>query len=149
MEDEPLLPITNKIKGRWIGATPTNSTVWSPISSPSCLHSRREEGYETHQQDIVGTQGANPRPKHREGELAPPSCASISLLHFYLWKRQASFVFSVPSTLSILTNEYLVVMAGSPSRVKEELKMSTSEDLGTGNITQNQEQPVMPGENLL
>lgn len=40
-------------------------------------------------------------------------------------------------------------MAGGPSRVKEELKMSTSEDLGTGNITQNQEQPVMPGENLL
>lgn len=42
-----------------------------------------------------------------------------------------------------------MVMAGGPSRVKEELKMSTSEDLGTGNIAQNQEQPVMPGENLL
>lgn len=40
-------------------------------------------------------------------------------------------------------------MARGPSRIKEELKMSTSEDLGTGNIAQNQGQPVMPGENLL
>lgn len=100
-------------------------------------------------QDPPTRYSANPRSKHREGELAPPSCASISPLHFYPWKKQASSVLSVPSTLSILTNEYLMVMAGGPSRVKEELKMSTSEDLGTGNIAQNQEQPVMPGENLL
>ncbi|MEJ1280094.1 cyclic nucleotide gated channel alpha 2 [Cricetulus griseus] len=52
-------------------------------------------------------------------------------------------VFSVPSTLNNLTNEYLVVMAESPSNVKEGYKMSISEDLGTGNFDQSQEQPVM------
>ncbi|XP_036031463.1 LOW QUALITY PROTEIN: fetal and adult testis-expressed transcript protein [Onychomys torridus] len=39
-------------------------------------------------------------------------------------------------------------MAGRPSVVKEELKMSIFEDLGTGNIEQSQEQ-TMPGENPL
>lgn len=58
-------------------------------------------------------------------------------------------VFSVPSTLNNLTNEYLVVMAESPSNVKEGYKMSISEDLGTGNFDQSQEQPVMSGENPL
>ncbi|XP_027297684.1 fetal and adult testis-expressed transcript protein isoform X1 [Cricetulus griseus] len=52
-------------------------------------------------------------------------------------------VFSVPSTLNNLTNEYLVVMAASSSNVKEGYKMSISEDLGTGNFDQSQEQPVM------
>lgn len=40
-------------------------------------------------------------------------------------------------------------MARSSSGVKEELEMSTSENLGTGNIEQSQEQLVRPGENPL
>lgn len=53
-------------------------------------------------------------------------------------------VFSVLSTLNTLINEYLVLMARSSSGVKEELEMSTSGDLGTGNIEQSQEQLVRP-----
>ncbi|GAB1302843.1 Fetal and adult testis-expressed transcript protein homolog [Apodemus speciosus] len=43
-----------------------------------------------------------------------------------------------------IVNEYLVVMARGSSGVKEELEMFTSEDLGTGNIEQSQDQLVMP-----
>lgn len=79
MEDEHLLPVTSKIKGRWIRATPTNSTVWSPISFTSCLHSRREEGHKIHQQDIVPIQGLSTERENWLHPLVPVYLPCISI----------------------------------------------------------------------